>query len=117
GFEYTFYGLAGGDSDIGVLAEYLYDGRGDFATIPFEDDLFVAMRWAANDIDSTQILVGAIFDLDTSAKFVNFEGSRRIGDNWKVTLDARFFLGIPPTDPVFLQSRDDFFQIRVARYF
>ncbi len=117
GFEYTLYGLGGGASDIGLLAEYLYDDRGIQATTPFEDDLFVAMRWAANDIDSTEVLVGAIFDLNNSAKFLNFEGSRRIGDNWKVTLDARFFLGIPMADPLFLQSRDDFFQIRLARYF
>ncbi len=117
GFEYTFYGLGGGSSDIGILAEYLYDDRGEGANSPFEDDVFVAMRWAANDIDSTEILAGAIFDLNTSAKFINFEGSRRIGDKWKVTLDARFFLGIPMTDPTFPQSRDDFFQLRLARYF
>ncbi|PCI32367.1 MAG: hypothetical protein COB54_07670 [Alphaproteobacteria bacterium] len=117
GIEYTFYGLGDGASDIGILAEYLYDDRGGQATTPFEDDLFMGMRWAANDIDSTEVLVGAIFDLDTSAKFVNVEGSRRIGDNWKVTLDARFFLGVPMTDPVYLQSRDDFVQIRLARYF
>ena len=118
GLEYTFYGLGGGDSDIGVLAEYLYDDRGSAAgTTPFEDDVFMGVRWAANDIDSTEVLFGAIFDLDTSAKFVNFESSRRIGDNWKVTLDARFFLGVPETDPIFPQSRDDFFQIRLARYF
>lgn len=117
GFEYTLYGLGGGASDIGLLAEYLYDERGARATNPFEDDLFVALRWAANDIDSTEILAGAIFDLNSPAKFINFEGSRRIGDRWKVTLDARFFLGIPMTDPLFFQSRDDFFQIRLARYF
>ncbi|MBL4802026.1 MAG: hypothetical protein JKY45_09030 [Emcibacter sp.] len=117
GMEYTFYGIGGGDSDIGVLTEYLYDDRGNGATTPFEDDLFMGVRWAANDMDSTEVLVGAIFDLDTSAKFVNFEGSRRIGDNWKVTFDARFFLGVPMTDPIFPQSRDDFFQIRLARYF
>ena len=117
GFEYSFYGLAGGNSDIGLLAEYLYDDRGRQATTPFEDDLFMGMRWAANDIDGTEILVGGIFDLDSSAKFINFEGSRRIGESWKVTLDARFFMGVPVTDILYPQSRDDFFQIRVARYF
>ncbi|VAW06939.1 hypothetical protein MNBD_ALPHA01-2228 [hydrothermal vent metagenome] len=117
GFEYTFYGLGGGGSDIGILAEYLYDDRGPQAMTPFEDDIFMGMRWAANDIDSTEILAGTILDLDTSAKFINIEGSRRIGDHWKVTLDVRFFLGIPLTDPIYPQSRDDFFQIRLARYF
>ncbi len=117
GFEYTFYGLAGGDSDIGLLAEYLYDDRGQRATTPFDNDLFMGLRWAMNDIDSTEILFGAVVDLDTAAKFVNFESSRRIGDKWKVSLDARFFLGFPVNDPLFALSRDDFFQIRLARYF
>jgi len=117
GIEYSFYGIGGGDSDIGLLAEYLYDDRGPQATTAFEDDLFLGMRWAANDIDSTQLLVGAIFDLDTSAKFINVEGSRRIGDDWKITLDARFFMGVPVRDPIYPLSRDDFFQIRLARYF
>lgn len=117
GIEYSFYGIGGGDSDIGLLAEYLYDDRGPQATTSFEDDLFLGMRWAANDIDSTQLLVGAIFDLNSSAKFINVEGSRRIGDDWKITLDARFFMGVPVRDPIYPLSRDDFFQIRLARYF
>ncbi|MCF8473812.1 MAG: hypothetical protein K9G26_03870 [Emcibacter sp.] len=117
GFEYSFYGLGGGDSDIGVLVEYLYDDRGANATTPFEDDIFTGMRWAANDINSTELLAGIILDLDTSAKFVNVEGSRRIGDNWKISVDARFFLGVPMTDIIYPFSRNDFFQIRLARYF
>ncbi len=117
GFEYTLYGLGGGDSDIGILAEYSYDDRGSLATTIFQNDLFVGMRWAANDVDSTELLMGAMFDMTTSSKFVNIEGSRRIGENWKVSLDARFFLGVPITDIIYPLSRDDFFQIRLARYF
>lgn len=117
GFEYTFYDMFGDNSDISLLSEYLYDDRGSRATTPFEDDLFLGLRYAANDIDSSEVLVGAIFDLNSSAKFLNIEGSRRIGESWTVSLDARFFLGIPMTDPIFPQSRDDFFQLRLARYF
>ena len=117
GFEYTLYGLGGGDSDIGILAEYSYDDRGSRATTIFQNDLFVGMRWAANDVDSTELLMGAMFDMTTASKFVNIEGSRRLGENWKVSLDARFFLGVPVTDIIYPLSRDDFFQIRLARYF
>ncbi|WP_339864083.1 hypothetical protein [Paremcibacter congregatus] len=117
GFEYTFYDLLGGGADISLLSEYLYDDRGDLATSGLEDDLFVGVRWAANDIDSTQILMGTIFDLNSRAKFVNLEGSRRIGDSWKISLDARLFLGVPVGDPFYSISRDDFIQLRLARYF
>lgn len=117
GFEYTFYGLFGGDSDIGVLTEYLYDDRGDRATTSFENDIFAGFRWTPNDVDSTELLMGAIFDLNSSAKFLNIEGSRRLGDNWKISLDVRLFLGFPVVDPLYPLSRDDFIQLRLARYF
>lgn len=117
GFEYTFYGLFGGDSDIGVLTEYLYDDRGDLATTSFENDIFTGFRWTPNDVDGTELLMGAIFDLNSSAKFLNIEGSRRIGDYWKVSLDVRLFLGFPMAEPLYPISRDDFIQLRLARYF
>lgn len=117
GFEYTFYGLFGGDSDVGLIGEYIYDDRGALATTPFEDDVFAGLRWAMNDVDSTEFLMGAIFDLNSSATFFNLESSRRLGDDWKITLDARFFLGVPMSDPLYFISRDDFVQIRLARYF
>lgn len=117
GFEYTFYGLFGGDSDIGFLGEYLYDDRGERATTSFENDIFAGFRWTPNDVDSTEFLVGGIFDLNSSAKFLNIEGSRRIGDYWKISLDVRLFLGVPVQDPLYLLSQDDFIQLRLARYF
>ena len=117
GVEYTLYGAFGGDSDLGLLAEYSYDDRGELAPSLLEDDIFVGLRWTANDVDSTELLFGALLDLDSSAKFINLEGSRRLGDYWKISLDARFFLNVPMTDPLFPISRDDFLQLRVARYF
>ena len=117
GFEYTAYGLMGGDSDLGILAEFLYDDRGSGGPSPFEEDLFAGLRWSANDVQGTTLLAGAIFDLDTSSKAITIEASRRIGDSWRLSIDARLFTGAPPGDPLFLIRRDDFIQIRFGRYF
>ena len=117
GFEYSFYGLGDGASDIGVLAEILYDDRGSNAGNPFEGDLFLGARWSANDVSGTTILAGGIFDLNSSSKLANIEASRRLGDDWKITLDIRLFLDVAPADPLQPFADDDFFQLRIARFF
>lgn len=117
GFEYSFYGLGSGASDLGFLAEYHYDERGEAGSSPFESDIFVGARWALNDVDDSQVLAGVIPDLNRSARAVTVEASRRIGDEWRVTLDARLFFGFAANDPLFPFADDDFVQLRVARWF
>lgn len=117
GLEYSFYGIRGGPSDLGLLAEILYDDRGDSADNPFEGDLFLGARWSANDVEGTTILAGGVFDMNSSAKFANIEASRRLGDDWRITLDARFLFNVPVTDPLKPFADDDFFQLRLARFF
>jgi hypothetical protein len=117
GFEYTFYNIMEGASDLGVLAEYLWDERGRNPDNPFQDDLFVALRWTANDVASTTLLAGAIFDLGTSAKFINIEGSRRFGEHWKLSVDARVLVSVPVADPLYPFADDDFIQVKLQYYF
>ena len=117
GFEYTLYQVFGTGADIGIIAEYLYDSRGEAGPSAAEDDLFIGLRWEGNDTNTTRILAGSIFDLDSSAKLLFVEASRRIGDRWRVTLDARFAVSVPPGDPLFFFRRDDFIQLRIARFF
>jgi len=117
GVEYTFYQAFGTAADIGVIAEYLHDSRGPNGPSASEDDLFIGLRWEGNDTSTTRILAGAIFDMDSSSKVLFVEASRRIGERWRITLDGRFFVGVPPNDPLFFFRRDDFLQLRLARFF
>ncbi|MBS1213534.1 MAG: hypothetical protein H6R26_2151 [Proteobacteria bacterium] len=134
GFEYTFYSVLDSGMDVGVLTEYLYDGRNqydperdryvppqpfDFAPpTPFNHDVFVGARLNFNDEQSTELLIGGILDQSTQATLLSLEGSRRIGDQWKVELEARFFENIPPSDvSVFGLHRDDYIQFSVMRFF
>ena len=118
GFEYTFYGVLDSPSDIGVVVEYLYDDRNLSATTPFEDDLMLGLRWTNNDVNDSSVLLGVIADLDDSARVYSLEASRRIGESWKLNIEASVFNGI--TDPnslLYSFRQDDFAQIELAYYF
>ena len=116
GFEYTFWGVAGTDLDVGVLSEYHWDERGKFATSPFDDDLFVGTRVAFNDVQNTQVLAGAIVDRDSEARILLFEASRRIGSSWVIEVETRAFSGQPPNDPLASVRSDDYVQIGIQRH-
>jgi len=98
GLEYTFVGAFETDADVGVLTEYLFDDRHDNAATPFENDIMLGMRLALNDVQSTELLAGAIFDLDSSASFYLIEASRRLGESWKLSLEAYIYADMPRDD-------------------
>ncbi|MEM8799247.1 MAG: hypothetical protein AAGF15_04125 [Pseudomonadota bacterium] len=116
GIEYTFYNVAGA-FDVGLLSEYLYDERGETIISPFENDLFYGVRVGFTDAASTQLLAGAITDLDGDGTAINVEGSRRVGENWLLTLDARLFVDQSATSGLAPFADDDFIQFRITRFF
>lgn len=117
GFEYTLVGIGESAMDLGLLAEYLYDDRQDAATTPFENDLFLAFRLTANDVDGSELLAGIIKDLDSSAALFNLETSRRIGNLWKVSAQARLWFNVPEDDPLYPFRQDDYVEISLSRFF
>lgn len=117
GFEYTFVGFAGGRADVGVLAEYLYDERADTAAIPFEADVFLGVRVAANDAAGTAVLAGVIQDVGGDGTVFSLEASRRIDDRWTISLEARGWTGIPPGNALYPLREDDYIQFTFSRYF
>lgn len=117
GFEYTFVGIAESDIDIGLLGEYMYDDRGDDATTPFENDLFLGFRLTANDVDGSELLAGVIKDLDEAGWMFNLEASRRIGSHWKTSAQIRLWSDIHQQDPLFVMHRDDYAEVTITRFF
>lgn len=117
GFEYTFFDLKGTGVDVGLLTEYLWDERRELATTPFEDDVFVGSRIAWNDVQSTELLVGAAVDLGSGATFVNVEGSRRLGERFELEVRLRAFAGAEAGDPLASLVEDDYLQVSVKRFF
>ena len=118
GFEYTFFSLFGTALDLGVVAEYLYDGRSAAAPgTPFENDVFVGARLAFNDVGSTSILAGVIVDDQTGAALFTMEASRRLGNRWTIELESVAFFDVPPTALLSSVHRDDYVQLRLSRFF
>ncbi len=81
GVEYSFINVLQSGMDLGLIGEWVYDERGDRATTVFQNDLMTGLRWAVNDVASTEFLIGYIQDMDRSTKAVSLEGSRRFGNN------------------------------------
>jgi len=118
GLEYTFYGVGGRAADIGILFEYLYDGRGASAPpTAFDDDIFVGARLALNDSSDTSLLAGAAIDTKTHETFFNLEAQRRFGDNVTVGLRLRAFSNASPGDALYSFEQDDYLQLRVSWYY
>lgn len=116
GFEYTFYGIFESAIDLGTLLEYSYEDRDQDAGV-FDNDLFAGLRFAFNDVQSTEILAGLIVDTENESKTVRVEANRRIGDSWKITGEMQVFTSIDQNDPLKAFENDDFVLIELARYF
>jgi len=116
GLEYTLFDLGGRGIDLGLLAEYLYDGRD--ATAPptiYQDDCFLGFRLALNDTQDTAILVGAM--IDGNAAFAVVEAERRLTAGWKFEAEARLLFGVDDGDRLLGGLRNDgFITLRLAKY-
>jgi len=117
GFEYTFVGIYETQYDLGFISEYLYDDRNDKAPTPFANDMLIGARFTFNDVQSTEILAGIIFDLDNNGQMFNLEASRRLGDSWKLSIESRVFNNFASDDPLYSFREDSHFQAELAWYF
>jgi hypothetical protein len=112
GFEYTFFDLGGSGIDLGLLVEHLWDKRPDRP-----ENLFLASRLTFNDVQSTELLFGALMSLESDAFFLNLEGSRRLGSAYRLTVRGRAFLDVPDGDPLEALRQDDYLQMLLSWYF
>ena len=95
----------------------MWDERGTDATSPFNRDVFLGVRWVANDVDGSELLAGVINDWEDGSRFFNLEASRRLGNQWKLGLQARVWSNIDRADPFYGQRQDDYVELKATRYF
>lgn len=121
GVEYSFYGIADSDIDFGLLTEYGWDSRGivqdPLGNSAFQNDLFVGGRFAFNDVQSSEILMGFGYDLDYESTSFMIEGNRRFGESIIVSLDVRLFNSEDVNDPMLFIDKDDHVQLSAEWYF
>ncbi|MGB2222564.1 hypothetical protein [Neptunomonas sp.] len=117
GFEYTFYGIANSAIDMGMLAEYSWDSDGEKSSRLFQNDLSIGVRFGMNDVQSTEVLMGLTYDLDYHSTSFGLEASRRLGNSWKLSLDARIFNANDKEDPLYTIDDDNYIGLTLERYF
>ncbi len=118
GVEYTFSNIKSSGLDVGFLLEYLYDDRDELALTGLQNDVFFGSRIAFNDVQSTEILIGGIADLEKSSKIFSLEASRRLGESWKLEVEGRFFSNIDNREFILSNFQEDsFFRLSVLKYF
>lgn len=117
GLEYSFFDVKSTGLDIGIVIEYLYDDRKDKASTPFENDTMLGLRFALNDEQSTEALFGIIADNDGDGVAASIEANRRIGEQFKATLEARLFTETEPSDFLHNFRNDDYVQLEIGYYF
>ena len=114
GFEYTFVGLFDTALDLGVIGEYLFD---DLPGAGLDNDVALGFRLAFNDTQSTELLAFSGVDADTQTTFTAIEGSRRIGQHYKLSLQSRLFTNADRRDLLYDLRDDDYVELRFSRFF
>ncbi len=122
GGEYTFYSVLGSTADFGVLAEWNYDERGRQALprrqpLTLDNDFFVGMRLAFNDVQSTMINVGFLTDASRQTRSLGAEFDRRIFDQWSLHLESSTIFSMDPADLQYVGRRDSFFEFHLEYNF
>ncbi len=103
--------------DLGVVGEYAYDDRGNASTIALQNDIMFGLRLALNDFSSTEVLTGISYDLKNSSRLLSIEASRRMGDRWKLYIEARAFSNTSNEDVLFDIRDDDHLLLELRYYF
>ena len=117
GLEYTFGNIGSSGIDLGLIGEYLYDDRDELAVSGMDNDVFFGGRLAFNDIQSTEILFGGIFDLNRSTKLFSLEASRRFGESWKASVEGRILSSVAEEEFFYFFREDSFVQLSLSRFF
>lgn len=117
GFEYTFVGIADSTWDLGTLLELHFDSEGNSSNNPFNNDVFVGFRFAANDSVDTSLLVGMIYDIRRYTQFYRAEFSRRLGQNFTIEAEFQGTTNVHSDDPFKTFEQDNFLSLTITRFF
>ena len=117
GGEYTFHSVLGSSADLSLLGEWNYDRRGRYATNLFQNDIFLATRFAFNDVQSTEIIASILGDADTTTRVLAVELDRRISDRWSLHLESIALLSVDKADFQYEIRRDSYIELQLIYNF
>jgi hypothetical protein len=114
GFEYTFFDVASTGKDIGIISEYKHDER-NFSIS--NNDFSFGVRLAINGVSSSQLIAAISQDIDNASRSFYVEMSRRIGNSYRLSVEARGISNVDPDDALFVFKTDNYVQVELAYYF
>jgi len=121
GMEQTFVGIMKSVVDMGLVVEYSFDDRSFSANERepsiFANDLVMGTRFTFNDVDSSDLLALVMLDLDGRGKGFILEGSRRVEEAWKATVQARYITDVKENDILYPTRKDGHIQMELQYYF
>ena len=117
GGEYTLYSVFDSGVDLGLLGEWNRDGRRLRATNVFQNDAFLGARLAFNDVESTDVIAGMLFDADVGTRTFSAELNRRLSNQWFLHVEATLFQNVDMADPVHETRRDSFVELNLIYNF
>ena len=118
GFEVTLVDFMETGIDLGLITEWNFDDRKDPADTSFQNDLLLGTRWAMNNAASTELLLGLSQDLDYHTTSLSLEGSTRLSDHFKLTLEGRIFTAVDSRDSLVSQlEQDSYIQAQLDYFF
>lgn len=118
GFEYTINEVFSGNISLGLITEWNYDERQENATTNLQNDVLIGTRWAFNDAQSSEILLGMIQDIDYHSISLSLEASTRISNHFKVSLEGIDFSYVNNQDSAVRQvQKDGFIKLALNYYF
>ena len=117
GLEHTLFGVFESNADLGLIAEYAWDSRGGAALTPFQNDLILGTRLALNDTEDSSVLLTGSVDMHDGSVGLRLEAERRIGDDWKASLEGQAFLGVDRANPAGALADDSFLRLKLTYFF
>ena len=114
GIEYTYYGIRNTQSDLGVIVEYAFDDRNDN---PFNNEGVIGLRWSLNDIKSSSLLAGYLFDIRGNSNRFQAEFEQRVNDDLKLFFDVSLNGSIDNADFTYQFKEDSILTLKLAKYF
>jgi hypothetical protein len=75
------------------------------------------LRLVLNDVQSTEALLGVIKDKDDESYLYTLEANRRIGDRWRLSVQAGKFVVDGLDESLKSFAQDDYLQVELGYYF
>lgn len=116
GVEYTLFGVADTDADLGLILEGAWDSRGGDALTLFEEDVIYGLRLGLNDAEDTSVLLIGATDVVSGSTTLRLEAERRIADHWKLAVEGQAFLNTQRSDLEFDLRSDSFLRVKLSYF-